>query len=195
MPTHRVNTLAVVLVGATVLGWSVMGVGCGCGGGVVCEAQIADFSLDVVNTTRESMRVEIAMLNIFILAREGDHPSGRSGIVELKSMERVRLSMHTGFGGGGGPADNIHVRSFGAIYFYEAAAERPYKSYEYGFSGCGADAKGDCGEDDTQVLFPSSDGAMHRLFVPSPDRPFYLERDKENTDLGRLVITFVPRAE
>ena len=26
----------------------------------------------------------------------------------------------------------------------------------------------------------------------SPDRPFYLERDGEDPDLGRIVITFVP---
>ena len=33
-----------------------------------------------------------------------------------------------------------------------------------------------------------------RLFVESPDRPFYLERDSEDPELGRIVITFVPSA-
>ena len=31
--------------------------------------------------------------------------------------------------------------------------------------------------------------------MESPDRPFNLERDKEDTKLGRIVITFVPDAE
>ena len=39
------------------------------------------------------------------------------------------------------------------------------------------------------------DGTTERLFVESPDRPFYLERDKEDPELGRLVITFVPGAD
>ena len=33
------------------------------------------------------------------------------------------------------------------------------------------------------------------LFVESADRPFYLERDNDDSDLARIVITFVPSAE
>ncbi len=36
---------------------------------------------------------------------------------------------------------------------------------------------------------------MERLFVRSAARPFYLERDKQDGDLGRMVVTFVPGAD
>ena len=59
--------------------------------------------------------------------------------------------------------------------------------------GCGVDlAVCEEFDDDTLIFHRSSDGATENLFVESPDRPFYLERDKEDPALGRLVITFVP---
>ena len=48
--------------------------------------------------------------------------------------------------------------------------------------------------DDTKSFRRHPDGVEELLFVESPDRPFYLERDKEDLDLGRIVITFVPDA-
>ena len=49
--------------------------------------------------------------------------------------------------------------------------------------------------DDTLVVHESSDGTTEQLFLESPDRPFYLERDGDNRQLARVVITFVPNAD
>ena len=84
------------------------------------------------------------------------------------------------------------VRSFGVLRFYEADSDTYYRSYGYLFRGCGVDTSCWDSDDDTLFVYRSSDGTTERLFVESPERPFYLERDKEDSELARLVITFVP---
>ncbi len=64
--------------------------------------------------------------------------------------------------------------------------------------GCDKDGResecdGPGGERD--LVYTRSDGTKERLFVKSPERPFYLERDHDDGDVSRLVITFVPKAE
>ena len=50
--------------------------------------------------------------------------------------------------------------------------------------------------DDTLFYYyDPADGVKEYLFVESPDRPFYLERDSDDPDLGRIVITFVPHPD
>ena len=81
-----------------------------------------------------------------------------------------------------------YVSAFKDIAFFYQGSEDPYKSYTYPASRCGNAA---C----SSVMHRSSDGTWENLFVESPDRPFYLERDGEESDLARIVITFVPTAE
>ena len=81
---------------------------------------------------------------------------------------------------------------------HDAESETPYKSYFYQAVRCGDGADTECEGPGAEVgwIFTRSDGTMERLFVRSPDRPFYLEPDQEDGDyVGRLVITFVPSAD
>ncbi|MDD9989992.1 MAG: hypothetical protein OXQ31_27240 [Spirochaetaceae bacterium] len=85
-------------------------------------------------------------------------------------------------------ADSYVVRNFAGIEFFEEEADRPYKVYGYGYPRCPG---GGYRCDDEMLVY----GSQERLFVESPTRPFYLERDKDDLDLARIVITFVPNAE
>ena len=79
----------------------------------------------------------------------------------------------------------------GEAHFYELDADSPYKSYVYESLKClGFYCEGS--GDDTLVIYESSDGTSVQLFLESPDRPFYLQRDSEDPRIGRVVITFVP---
>ncbi len=113
-----------------------------------------------------------------------------SGIVTLES-EAKRTFMVT-FGLIGCEAvpesNNEYVSAFAEICFFDQRSNDPYKCYAYPTARC-ADAM--C----SNVMHRSSDGTWENLFVESPDRPFYLERDGEEPDLARIVITFVPTAE
>ena len=97
--------------------------------------------------------------------------------------------MSSGIGPRELPEDNRYARHFSGIHFYDTGADNPYVSYEYDTWWCGPDFA-----DDTVCAFRRSDGAIEKLFVESPERPFYLERDKEDPGLARLVITYVPDA-
>ena len=107
--------------------------------------------------------------------------------------EKRTFEMGGGFGRDS-DRDNLGLRRFHELHFYDAESDAPYRSYVYRrFSwAILPDANP---EDDEALLYERSDGAMERLFVRSPERPFYLERDKEYGDLGRLVITFVPSTD
>ncbi len=85
-------------------------------------------------------------------------------------------------------ADSYVVRNFASIEFFDEEADRPYKVYRYGYPRCPGGGH-HC--DDEMLVY----GSRERLFVESPTRPFYLARDKDDLDLARIVITFVPSAE
>ena len=99
------------------------------------------------------------------------------------------------FGGVDSEEDGKEVRRFCAIHFFDSQSDSPYKSYVYHLSRCGSDP--DCWDsnDDTLIEYTRTDGVTETLFVESPDRPFYLERDQDDLDVGRIVITFVPDAD
>lgn len=81
---------------------------------------------------------------------------------------------------------NRGISSFAEIQFYDRDSEDPYRSYSYMSARC---------EDwpaCNRVIHLSTDGTWKNLFMESPQRPFYLERDGEDPDLARIVITFVP---
>ena len=76
--------------------------------------------------------------------------------------------------------------------FFREGASQPYRSFVYLTRLC--DGSSDSCSDE-RFYHRSSNGTWERLFVESPDRPFYLQRDKDDPDLARIVITFVPSAE
>ena len=133
----------------------------------------AEYDLEVVNEAGDRVRIRL---------------TGVSGVFDLNSRERrtFRLSV---LGPRDSHADNVLVRGIGGIEFFDAGAHVPYEIYRYGTSWCPGST------DDTRCVYDRSDGATDRLFVAAPDRPFYLQRDQENPDLARLVITFVPTSE
>ncbi len=105
----------------------------------------------------------------------------------------MRVFGRTLLGGKDSAADNVLVRNFSLIEFYEMGADSPYIRYVYRSFSCGPDRY--TVDDDTFCVYERRDGSKDRLFVKSPHRPFYLERDQEDLDLGRVVITFVPTPE
>ena len=83
------------------------------------------------------------------------------------------------------------MSEFREIFFYAPGAEKPFVGYADGHLGC-LRAWLYFGRD-TPCMYDEG-GALERrdsLFRESPDRPFYLERDADDEELGRLVITFV----
>ncbi len=93
------------------------------------------------------------------------------------------------------PANEL-IRWFRGIRFYDGDSDTPYRSYEYPSRGCGEDPMCWAYVDDTLFYYyDPADGVKEYLFVESPDRPFYLERDSDDPDLGRIVITFVPHPD
>lgn len=158
----------------------------------------ADFSLEVVNNASDQIRMQIEMFDSVgwaqtVISADGSPYARRSGIFNLDSQRKLRFSAFSAFHGECDSPANFYLRDIGAVSFYEAGADIPYRGYVYLAFGCGVDLAA-CEEfdDDTLIFHRSSDGTTENLFVESPDRPFYLERDKDDPALGRLVVTFVP---
>lgn len=155
----------------------------------------ATYFLEVANDATEDVRTNFSMGGqdfMDILPFEQRSRSW-SGIFSLESGERRTFEMSL-FGPPDSLEDNFFVGGLSDINFYEVDSDTPYRSYEYRSTGCGYPTCWDS-NDDTLIYHRRGDGTKDYLFVESPDRPFYLERDKENLDLGRLVITFVPGAQ
>ena len=179
------------------------------------EEPPARFSLEIVNDSAEPIWVEIELMSSeFLSPREADGipdqsvgtnalfapatscgpPSiGRSPILALDRDESMTLAVKTytapcGAGSPGNDETNVFVRQFRAIHFLGIA---PVTSYEYRLTECIGFFCSYPG-DDTLVVHTSSDRTTHQLFLESPDRPFYLERDTDNPRLARVVVTFVP---
>jgi len=154
-------------------------------------------SLDVVNEAHQSARIQISMRRgtSFLVPSDGNSdyvvPRSRSGIHDLDGEASITLAIMGGPGIGPRevPEANRYARHFRGIHFYRSGAADPYVGYEYDTWWCGPDFT-----DDTLCVFMRSDGAIERLFVRSPDRPFYLERDEGDPGLARLVITYLPYA-
>ena len=109
----------------------------------------------------------------------------------MASYDRMVFAMETH---GYVPADGRFVRDLREVYFYAEDGETPYKSYLYPGYRCDGDSNCEGSGDDTTVIHLRSDGVRENLFVESAERPFYLERDDGDFDLGRIVITYTPSA-
>ena len=152
-----------------------------------------EFYLEIVNESSAAVRVQIGMKNsdFRIPSEERYNLHRRSGIFVLASNERMIFAMETH---GYVPADGRFVRDLREVYFYADDSETPYKSFLYPGYRCEGVSTCEDAADDTTVVHLRSDGVRENLFVESPERPFYLERDEEHVDLGRIVITYTPSA-
>ena len=161
------------------------------------------YSLEIVNKATEPVRVDVSItVGTFLdadpeqLTPEQRRSRSWSGIVTLGTGERSAFRISV-LGGEGLPSndDGELVRHFRTIRFFAANSDTPYRIYKYPFSGCRPAFCNDPDDDTSYAHFTSVGGPPEFLFVESPDRPFYLERDKDDLDLGRIAITFVPEAE
>ena len=142
------------------------------------------FRFELVNQASAPVRVRYEM------------DGGKSPIRDLGSGERHTDTILTGFGVQDTSHDNYFVGRFEGIYFYAPGAAIPYLGYTYRGRICYYARWRDLDIGyDMLCLYDTSDGAREERFVASPDRPFYLEKDEEDHDLARLVITFVPSVE
>ena len=152
-----------------------------------------EFFLEIVNEASDPVNVQIGMKNSTFQIRSEDRPYGdrRTGVIVLNSKEKRVFGLYSYRDP---PADAGSVRDFREIHFHDAGADAPYRSYVYPGYTCGSGSTCQDSGDNTLLVYLRSDGARERLFVATPDRPFYLERDQHDSDLARLVITFVPSA-
>ena len=171
-------------------------------GGIIVEdfCCAVRFSLEVVNDASDQIRMQIEMFDLdnsrdwsTIISVDDRDYSRRSGIFNLDSNKKFRFFAISRIVDASDSPANFYLRSISSVSFYETGADIPYRGYVYLAFGCGVDLAA-CEEfdDDTLIFHRSSDGATENLFAESSDRPFYLERDKEDPALGRLVVTFVP---
>ena len=155
----------------------------------------AGYLLEVSNLAADRVTVRVKMGgHDFLDVRTESSESFSSGVFPLESGESRKFRMQSGRGVVDSQEDGYLVSFFGAVYFYETGESDPYRSYEYKYVVCDGEGSG-CWDDLTLIFHERPDGTKEYLFVESPDRPFFLERDEENLDLGRIVITFVPSAE
>ena len=146
--------------------------------GVVKPAEdcSVNYLLEVANDASDRVRVKVTV-------GEASPPGAfEGGFISLDSGEKRMYVMSWGpTGCDPFPNPNVLVSAFSEIRFYDRSSEDPYRSYYYPIR--------------RDRLHRSSDGTWENLFVKSPDRPFYLELDREDPYLARIVITFVPSAE
>ena len=154
----------------------------------------ARYRLEVVSSAVDAARVRIDMGgDIFreISSRSQSAQYG-SGIIALKTGDKKVFDVSV-VGPKDTTEDNYLLISFSGIHFFYEDSDTPYRRYVYPVGGGCSDGRSgsDC-TDDARTYRRHPDGTEERLFVESPDRPFYLERDQEDPDLARIVITFVP---
>lgn len=167
----------------------------GCDPPQVARCCSAEFALEVVNATSERIRLQVAMISGYFQGYPsvpGDDYK-RTDIFELSGGSRTRFAMQSVMGIVDSLEDGFYVRGFGAVFFYAKQAQVPYRGYVYLGFGCGVEVTA-CGTPDDGALIHhrALDGTNNNLFLEAADRPFYLEVDNDNPDLGRLVITAVP---
>ena len=193
MEPHGPTLVRMLVVTATVLAGSL---GVGCSRPMGTEDHVARWSLEIANESSRRVRVEISMgKQYFSLPSATIGKYGpTSGIIVLESGEGRTVGMTTGLGGRDSSEDNIHVAGFNRLMYYDAESDRPHRSYAYRSFRCSVGAFERCvdARDDTLWIHERSDGTEEQLFVKSSERPFYIERDKQDGDLARIVITFVP---
>ncbi len=148
------------------------------------------YYLEVANDAAEYAVVRVSLGDSFKDLATGVRIPFGSGIIALRSGER-RLFEVSAFGPRDSAEDNYLLISFGRIEFFDENMDTPYRSYDYALAGCRDVPPGSDCSDDMWTSYAHPDGPGEQLFVKSPDRPFYLERDREDPELGRIVITFL----
>ena len=134
--------------------------------------------LEVANQADDEIRVAVSVSDLTL-------PSAPSITIVL------------GFGGVPGSWELGVPRTFvGGVHFFGPDSETPYTSYVYYAYACSDHVNVDCEGpgSEASMIYTRSDGATERLFVKSPERPFYLELNQDDGSVRKLVITFVPSA-
>ncbi len=149
----------------------------------------ARFGLEIVNAAGARVGVQIGMGGARFRKPVGGGRRDYSGVVLLDIEEERAFELGV-YGADDSSEDNRYLNEFREIFFYAPGADTPFVGYANGYYGC-LDAWLYFGRD-TLCVYDEGDEWRESLFRESSDRPFYLERDRADQDLGRLVITFVP---
>ncbi len=162
-------------------------------GVLITEGMILKYTLEVVNEANEPASVRLGIRGDGFRVRwdgPGFEYRSTSDLIHLDTKESRTFAMLYSSDGldPDSAADNFLIREFFQIQFFREDTDRPYKVYGYAHSRCPG---GEYRCDDEMLVY----GSRQRLFVESPTRPFYLERDEDDLDLARIVITFVPSPE
>lgn len=156
---------------------------------------VAFYLLEVANRATDRARVQVDMGGHYFLDVRMDPGAPLPSVVTvtLESGGSRIFRMQTARGTVDSQKDGYLAAGFREVHFYNGESG-PYRSYEYKSVGC--DGTGwPCWDDDTLLYHRRPNETKDYLFVESPDRPFYLEWDETNLDLGRIVITFLPSTE
>lgn len=174
-----------------------------CEGAQGTVESVAEFSVEVVNHADASVRVQIGAAGLRFTVPIGSRVDDYSGFLDLRNDETHILRVER-FGWRDSAEDNYLVGRIVSLLFYEEGADVPYAAYTY-YDGECAYARANAIVGDTTLClydietgpwrYDLPEGALERLFAESPYRPFYLEQDRQDDDLGRMVITFEPSAE
>lgn len=146
---------------------------------------VVRYSLQVTNDAADRVRVRVRV------PYTSFSPTGTigSGVMALESGAKLIIEMFYGpIGCEEMVESNKYIALFSDIEFFDQRSDDPYRSYAYLRYRC---LDRNC----NRVYHLSSDETWQNLFMESPDRPFYLERDGKDPDLARIVITYVPSAK
>lgn len=193
---HVRKLLVLVYVTATAAMAGLFATACGRPMGVSEAA--AKWSFEVVNEATDRVRIKVGFrgrLNpvhgdggphvIYPVNEDDGDPTVSRGFV-LDMAERITFDMAAAFFADSSE-DSDFIRYFYRLDFLDEDSGAAFRSYVYPSAQCDGRIETHC-----VYVHEHSDGTMERLFVESPERPFYLERDTQDGDLARLVITFVP---
>ena len=148
------------------------------------------WSFEVANEADDRVRVQIA-LEGFGIPLPWDQEEAGSLVLEVGERRSFRLT--GGIGEDSSKDGGALLLHFNGLDFFGEESDVAYRSYRY--TERWLDRRSEHPGFGTQWIYRRSDGTEERLFAKSPERPFYLERDTEDMDVGRVVITFVPSAE
>ena len=174
-----------------------------CEGAQGTVESVAEFSVEVVNHADAAVRVQVGAAGLRFTVPLGSRIDDYSGILDLRNNETHVFRVER-FGWRDSAEDNYLIGRIVSLLFYEEDADIPYAAYTYYDGECAYARANSIVGDTTLCLYDIEtgswrydlpEGALERLFAESPYRPFYLEQDRHDNDLGRMVITFEPSAE
>ena len=167
-----------------------------CNWGIIITDWGTSCYLEVVNDTDENVFILAGFLGTGISEDDGSSilipPGGKTKKYAILASLVPDLN----------PKNLILRTTYPWIRFYSSASkDELIIEYDYNYSECINPLAVNIWEDwknsqipDEDFLFGEAvDSITEALFVPSPSRCVYLERDKDDSELGRLIISSVPQ--